>query len=248
MNIALPSLLIACGLLVSCGKSTVRSGGGGEHVYLTATENYKDEVRNEDDFTAIVCEGKIEISVVQSDDYHIQVHANENVIDHLETEVEGSTLYIRTEKGYSIIGTNVSIDVNMPELTSLVLDGDCRARVGTFTAGALRLISSGDSRIEFDRVSCESVDATIDGNSRIKIKGGTTSLRATITGDSELEAEDLAIREAEITCRGKSEAELQSPISLKAVAHGASTIEYKGRPRDLSIECSGASSIKKNGN
>ena len=245
MKIALLLQLTACSLLISCGKDTLRSA---DHVYLKPGENYIDEVRDEDDFTGIVCEGKVLINIAERDDFHVQVHADKSVIDHLETEVEGSTLYIRTEKGYSILGTNISIDIGMPQLTSLVLDGDCRAKLGEFTTDKLLLVSSGDSRIEFDRISCESIDATIDGNSRIRLKGNTTTLRARISGDSNLEAEELGVREADISCRGKSDAEIQSPISLKAAAHGASTIEYKGKPRDLSVECSGASSIKKKGN
>ena len=239
------SLLLTCGLLVSCGKSTLQTT---DHIYLKASENYIDEDRDEDDFTGIVCEGKVQINIVERDDFHVQVHADKNVIDHLETEVEGTILYIRTEKGYSIIGTNISVDVTLPKLTSLVLDGDCRAKASEFTTDRLVLVSSGDSRIEFERISGESIDATIDGNSRIRLKGNTTTLRARISGDSNLEAEDLAIRDADITCRGKSDAEIQSPLTLKAAAHGASTIEYKGKPGDLSIECSGASSIKKKGN
>lgn len=218
-----------------------------DYVELHATLSPEDDARSVDDFTGIAIDGKIILNVHRENDHRVVIHASKSLLDYIETEVRRSVLRIGMRDGYSAPDYQITADVWLPKLESIAVDGDCNVIVGKFKCDDLKLTILGDSKLRLENISAESIDATIEGNSKLDARGSTEDLQLLLRGDSKVDGESLIARNTIVQCIGRSRAEIHSTGSLSAYARGASQIDYIGDPRTVSRDCGGASRIRQQG-
>jgi hypothetical protein len=82
------------------------------------------------------------------------------------------------------------------------------------------------------------------GAARVTLDGSVDELLADMTGASELKANALQTKTAEISTTGAADAELAVSEILKVAITGAGKVSYSGNPKTIEKHITGAGSIR----
>jgi hypothetical protein len=185
--------------------------------------NIQIEKRDASDFTSVKTGGAITVDIVAQRDFSVEVEADDNLLEHIKTEVKGDTLKIYTEGSISTRNP-IRVRIAMPQIESLDVSD---ASTGTLT-----------------NVKNETLTLDASGASKIKIDGEVKELIVDLSGASRLDAENLKAENVTVDANGASSATVAVLNDLNADASGASTIRYAGEPKNVKKNSSGASSVK----
>lgn len=183
----------------------------------------RNEKREVSDFRSVKTGGAITVDIVAQRDFSVEVEADDNLLEHIKTEVRGDTLKIYTEGSISTRNP-IRVRIAMPQIESLDISG---ASTGTLT-----------------NVKNESLTVEASGASKIRIDGETGELKVDLSGASRLDAENLRAENTTVEASGASSATVTALNDLTAEASGASNIRYTGEPKNVKRNISGASSVR----
>lgn len=141
----------------------------------------------------------------------LRIHAEDNLLEHIETVVQGGTLRIETESGVNIRPT-LGIEFHLT-VTSLDM---------------IALIGVGD--IEFLALDAADLDATLAGVGGITLAGQVTRQTVLISGVGDYEAEQLQSTDADVTISGQGDATVAVSGTLDATISGIGSVFYVGNP------------------
>ncbi|MEO1656067.1 MAG: head GIN domain-containing protein, partial [Bacteroidota bacterium] len=179
---------------------------------------------NMNDFDKITAGGVLELKIRQGNDYQVKVRGDERARNRVIIKKQGRELQLRMKSGnYS--GSKIIVDIVLPDLEELNLSGASKATVSDFEGDDLEL--------------------ELSGVARMKIEGKVNDLRASLSGASYLDAFELKSRSSRINASGTGSVKVWTTQELKAETSGASSVRYKGQPRDVSSNQSGASSVRR---
>jgi hypothetical protein len=183
----------------------------------------KTETREVSGFTAIDVSGAFEVEIVAQKDFSVEVEADDNLLELIQTEVDGDTLKIKSEKRLST-NNPLRVRISAPNIESLDLSGASKVNIVNLNNDSLSLDSSGASKI--------------------KIEGVTKTFEVEMSGASKLDAENLKAENVSIDSSGASNAYVYVTNELKADLSGATNVTYSGSPKNVQKKTSGASSVK----
>ena len=175
-------------------------------------------------FKAIKVRGALNVEITAQKDFSVAVEADDNLLEHIRTEIDNGTLEIWSE-GKISPKTSINVKVSMPELNAVDIAGASNAVVSN--------------------VKSDSIKIEVHGASKVKIDGEATNLKSEASGASKIDAESLRVENAEVEANGASKTIVQAINEVKADASGASTIYYTGDPKNVTQHSSGASSVKR---
>ena len=151
------------------------------------------------------------------------VTIDENLLPYLDMRVKDRVLHVRTTRS---VRPSRSIKLN---LTSSALEG------ASF---------SGASRLEAHQLSGSKFYLESTGASNVLLDGRVDELVANLTGASDLRAESLQTKSAEVSVTGAGDARIAVSDDLKVSITGAGKVEYIGDPH-VERDITGAGSIRK---
>ena len=170
-------------------------------------------------FTRIANQDSVDVHLHVGDRRRVQVHAGEKVIDDVRTEVRDGTLEISFDHdGWG--GDSASVDVSVPQLTAISLDG------------------SGD--VEADGIATDAFVLRSDGSADITLAGTADQLTVELHGSGDADLAALTAREAQVRVEGSGNAEVRADDQLEATVEGSGDLEYHGDPEvDEHVDGSG---------
>jgi hypothetical protein len=154
----------------------------------------------------------------------VSITVDENLIQYVETEVRNKVLHVRTARS---VRPRHSIKL---EVTSNALEG------ASF---------SGASRLNAHQLSGSKFYLETTGASNATLDGAVDELVANLTGASDLRAESLQTKVAELSVTGAGDASVAVSDTLKVSITGAGKVEYIGNPPHIERDITGAGSIRK---
>src|SRR6266576_3607118 len=154
------------------------------------------------------------------------ITVDENLMQYVEMEVRDKVLHVRTSRS---VRPTLSIKL---ELTSNALEG------ASF---------SGASRLDAHQLSGPKFYLETTGASNATLDGAVDELVANMTGASDLRAEALQTKIAELSVTGAGDARIAVSDTLKVSITGAGKVEYIGNPPHIEREITGAGSIRPRG-
>lgn len=201
--------------------------------------------RNVSHFNAVesTMSGDTEITIDSV--YSVKVEAQKDIIDMIETSVEGDRLVIKTKDGYSINSNGkIIIHVTMPQLTQLQVTGSGNAKIlNNLATKSLRLDVSGSGDIETAAVSTEEFEATITGSGNIKVAGGTCKeQKLELTGNGDVDCGNLQAKLANASLTGSGNAKINVSEYLKVSITGSGDLKYSGKPQ-VTAQVTGSGSL-----
>lgn len=211
-------------------------------IVTTAITAQTNQTREVSTFNKIDASGATSIIYRQSDTLSVVVNGEAADLEKIETKVSDNTLYIKTKGN---IKSSVKIRINGNNLNSVSLSGASSFKTsGVLKTDSLYFETAGASNVNIDVVA-RSLNTNASGASEVNLSGTTQNLKADVSGASSLKAYKLIAENVSITASGASTAKVFSNSKLSANATGASTIKFKGEPKEVSAEGSTSSQIIK---
>ena len=183
----------------------------------------KTEERSVDGFTYVDAGGAFEIQW-DNGSPALRVTTDENLLPYIENNISGNTLHLRTrEHVWPTHGIKVVIS--------------SATRAGARLRGAVKLTAKQLNGPVF------ALEST--GASEVSLEGNVDRLLADMTGASQLAAEGLRTKTAEISTTGAGDAEVAVTDTLKVAITGAGKVAYSGNPTRIEKHITGAGSIRR---
>lgn len=206
------------------------------------------QTKNVDGFQSIDASGSVKVHIMQNDNTSVKIETDENLLPYLEVYTEGSTLVIKTKRGYNLHPSKEIIAyVVAPSFKSIDLSGSCDLVGDAPITGneALRISTSGSGDINMD-VNMPQVTTRISGSGSISLRGTVSNFEAHVSGSGDIRCFELKTENTKLDLSGSADAEVNASKTLDVQASGASDIRYRG-DANVSQHTSGSGSVKKVG-
>ncbi|MCK5134343.1 MAG: DUF2807 domain-containing protein [Bacteroidales bacterium] len=191
------------------------------------------EDRPATEFNAVTNTGSFEVYVTQSDSFHVEVEAQENLLPIIETYVSGYTLIIKTKDGTCFrSGAPVLVHVSLPEIEVLKLTGSGKLMADVADGDVFECLNTGSGFLGIDTVYATTMvlgntgsgaifvdESNVDEISMIQSGSGTIDA-GFVNGASE-----VSIRHSS---SGKVRSTLIDGIRVDAVLSGSGRIDLTG--------------------
>lgn len=239
-------LAVITTLLVSSCSFTDKNGSffGSEHVSGSGnvvTQN-RDVTQN---FSYISAKNGLRVYVEQGSKTSITVEADDNLQEHIITEIEDDELVIYTDANIDNAEAK-RITVTLPEIKGLAASSSALLKSNSvLKSETLNLSTSSGSNlnvaVEANNVTCES-----SSGSRMTVQGNTAELTTDSSSGSNLDAKGLTAKYVTSESSSGSHVAINPSKSLEAKASSGSHISYKNVPKQIKVKTSSGGSINEN--
>lgn len=215
MRIVQTVLVLALAILnTGCfGMNSVRGSG-----------NVITESRDVSGFTDVEVSGAAKLIVEQGDTESLSITADDNLMQYLTSEVQGSKLRLGTKDFTSMSPTeDIIYRLSVKKLNSVGISGSVAA--------------------DLKGIRTDSLTVAVSGSGEITVSGEADSQEIAVSGSAEYEAENFKTREASISISGSAKAVVAASEKLDVRVSGAGEVEYIGDPQ-VTKSISGSGSIR----
>jgi len=204
------------------------------------------ETRNVGGFKGIANECSVNIHVKQDSFYQVEVVGQKNIIDLLQTKLDGSVLVIKYQPNAMInVSETVDVYVTAPNYESFKMSGSGNLTTESLiSTDMMSMKISGSGEINSDNLKVNTLDTKISGSGSISLKGIGTTVSHTISGSGNLSAIDFATDNTDATISGSGNMVIRVSQVLNAKISGSGNVQYKGSPT-VNVDISGSGTIKK---
>ncbi len=205
--------------------------------------------RSTGDYEAVAVSGWFDVDLVEGKEGDISLKGEENLLEHIITEVKDGKLVIKVEKGMNLKpsswkdGIHVTVPIESINAVSLSGSGDIVGKT-TIKAGNFNTSMSGSGDITLD-IDASSIAASMSGSGDINLSGSTTDFDVTISGSGDIKAYELEADNVDATVSGSADIKVTANQRLKARVSGSGDIHYKGNPEKVDTKTSGSGDITK---
>lgn len=179
------------------------------------------ETREVRPFDRIEVGSGIHVSVRIGPAEALDVRGQENVLDAIATEVEGSTLTIHARDDFTS-NEPVTVTIVAPALTGISMSGGAQARI--------------------EGIEATSIEIDIRGGARATVVGTIGSVELKADGGAVAELGDLAARTMTVDVGGGAAATVNAAEEVTGSASGGSRLTVLGDAQ-LEVEASGGSEV-----
>ena len=153
-----------------------------------------------------------DVLITQGKDEGLTITADDNLLAHIQTVVEGGILRIRPANQASFTARTpirVEVTARSPQLLAV----------------------SGSARIAAKSLVIGRVEAKLSGSGRIEVSGVAPDFSANIGGSGEVDAARLAAKDARVAISGSGRIRVSAQSSVAATIAGSGDIGYYGDPK-----------------
>ena len=216
-------LLLVAGLFIfpSCEKVV------GEGPLVTQT-------RTVGDFTGVSSEMSGKVNFTIAPDYKVEITAQQNILDVLNTNVVNGVLHIEFKNNVRVKEhEDLLINITAPYADYFRLSGSGNMNVqGDITANNLKVTLSGSGDITVQNaVIADKIDTDISGSGNISIAGGSAvNEDVDISGSGKVEMAGVDAQNAVTHTSGSGDVKLALSTNLDAHISGSGSLYYHGNP------------------
>ena len=189
---------------------------------IEGSGNIVSEDRKLIDFQSISLLGSIDVTINYLDAASCTVVGDDNIIEHVKTEVINDKLTISIDKSYS---STKALVVNLSVLN----------------VNELSVSGSGD--IKFKNYKDDTLSLKISGSGDILGDGNVESLTGKINGSGDLLLRELHSKSANIYINGSGDAEVWVSDTMAGEINGSGDIDLYGNPKNLESKINGSGKI-----
>lgn len=196
-----------------------------------------------DDFSRIEVSRGLDLYLTKSRDVSLEVEADGNLHELIETEVRGGVLRITSSRNiWSAKSKKVHLSVDHLNGIGINSGAEVYTR-NTFVSDELSIdISSGASaemELKVEDLSCD-----ISSGADIRLSGEAENFRVSSSSGSDVKAYELNARNCRADASSGSDIQLMATETIEAKATSGADIKYKGNPRVLEQEDNSGGSVR----
>lgn len=207
------------------------------------------ESRDLDQFNKISLSVPAQVYLEQGSGQLFEIEGDDEVLDHIITEVKGGELRIKTDQKWKNQNwrSKPVIRIRIPELYALAVTGSGSIETqGLFRSETMEVAVTGSGRLQLPLEAAE-LSVSITGSGTAVLSGTASTATVKITGSGKLKAEELMARECNIRISGSGHCEIHSANSLEARISGSGKVYYSGSPKNVNVQSTGSGKAIKRG-
>ena len=193
-------------------------------------------------FTKVEFGGTIKLKIRQDSLPFMRITADDNIQKLIKTQINGEVLKIEMDGDFCNTG-EIIIELGSKQWKGIKASGDTKIMTeNQINSNEFELDLSGSSEVDLDLMTAI-FRAESSGSSKINLKGQARKSDINLSGASEINAFDFVVGDYDIKSSGASKCAINVLNSLKINSSGASEVLYKGYPKEIVNEKSGASTL-----
>ncbi len=215
---------------------------------VTGNNKMISQTRSVGNYDEVAVSGMMDVKLVSGKEGRIDIEAESNLMEYLETEVEGGRLKISVRKGYNLNPSRnnpIRITVPVEEINAVALTGSGNIR-GTERLRAqnfkVDLTGSGDIDLDLD---VQDLEGKLTGSGDVKLNGKVQEFNVRVTGSGDFLATGLSAEVVDASILGSGDIEVRVTEELRARISGSGDIKYLGDPKKQDFKTTGSGSISK---
>jgi hypothetical protein len=214
-------------------------------VSLTGSGNVVTQEELISDFDKVDINSAFDAEINQGDAFKVIIRVDDNLVEHLQVEKQGSTLKIGLKPGISLVtDATLEAEISMPELTGIELSGASHGTIAGFNSTKkLSVDLSGSSSLKGD-IEAGETNFDASGSSDAVLTGSGGNLKLDASGSSDVNLGDFLVADADLDVSGASSVIVNPRGTLDVKVSGASNVTYLGNPTLGNIDSSGASNVE----
>ncbi len=211
--------------------------------------NYETVERNVGEYDQIAVAGFFDVELVAGSEGTLTIYAEENLLEHIITEVDGSKLKIKTVKGINLQpsswkkGIKITVPIEDIDAVSLAGSGDVTSTT-TIKADSFKTSVAGSGDIVL-KVNATKVKASVAGSGDLRLSGSTEEFDASVAGSGDIHAYELTSNYTEVSVSGSGDARVHASEEIKARVVGSGDVSYAGNPKKKDTKTVGSGDISK---
>ena len=234
------NLIIAMGaaLILSACNLNITTGENGNGKVVTQER----EVTS--DFTEVRGSAGLDVYLTQGDENKIVVEADENLLQYIETDIEGGKLHVTTSEN---IGRSKAkkVYVTFKELNTVEASSGADVTGNSVIKSQnLNLKSSSGAELEVE-VFAQELIAKSSSGADLKVSGKASSLNADASSGSELDAKELLVLNCNAEASSGAEVTVNVQDKLETHVSSGGEINYYGNPVSVNSNKSHSGSVNK---
>lgn len=189
----------------------------------------KTDMRDVQGFKRIIAQGNFNLILIQNDKEGLRIETDDNIIELFQTRMEDNTLFITMLadiRRFNVLNVYVSA-INLNEV--VLLNQVSLKSEGLLKFPNLNLFSCGMSNINTE-IETKNLSIDLADGSACKLKGKSENLQLRMHEDTELNAFELEVHDAEIISTGFAEVMVNVSGNIQITATGESNVYYIGNP------------------
>ena len=216
---------------------------------ITGNKEAVKQTRTVDNYDRISVTGMMEVQLVAGKEGKIDLEAESNLMEFIETEVSGGHLKISVKKGVNLQPSrNYPIKLVVPfddiEAVSLTGSGHIK-NSDVIKARDFKLSVTGSGNMNLNLVT-ETLSGSVTGSGDVKLRGNTRDFKCSVTGSGDILAYDLKANKVDANVTGSGDIQITVENELNARVSGSGDINYKGNPEKQNFKTSGSGEISQN--
>jgi hypothetical protein len=226
-------LLVALFSITSCAQ--VRRAPRNNDLSIVGSGNVVSQTRPLSDFDTLEAGLSFGLSVRQGDEFSVVFVADDNLVDYLVADKNGTTLSFGLKDGYAYNISNVTmrVEVTMPELAELSLNGSSHATLDGFKSMERFEAELTGSASLTGELEADTTSLNVYGSAYVELAGSSNELRIDACGNSVTDLSDFRVKDAALDASCSSTVVVQVDGRLHGEVSQNSRVYYLGNP-DLS--------------
>jgi hypothetical protein len=190
--------------------------------------------RSEKNFTSIEMGVPGEMYYTPGSIFSIEITAQQNILDVIETNVSGGLLRVKVKNGVNIRShEDIIVKVTAPDVTGLGVNGSGNIHVSApYNPSFSRLSVNGSGDISIASLRTADLEGRISGSGKIEVFAGDADEETlSISGSGLIDIAGLIADRAKTNTSGSGNIRLHVVSSLDSKISGSGVVMYKGAPR-----------------
>jgi len=196
-----------------------------------------------DDFSRIEVSRGLDLYLTKSKNVSLEVEADENLHELIETEVRDGVLKITSTKNIWSASAK-KIHLHVDHLNGIAINSGAEVSTrNTFESDELRLTISSGAAAEME-VKVKDLSCDISSGADIELAGQAENFTVSSSSGSDVKAYELEARNCNADASSGSDIKLTAIETIEARATSGADIKYKGNPRVLQQEDNSGGSVR----
>lgn len=207
----------------------------------------KSEQRIVAEFMGVENSTSFDVEIMADSDYSVEVIADENLLPYIETYVSSGNLKIGTNYSHCISSGYVRIEIHIPVIDYVKLDGSGDIDVYNVNGSHLDIVNSGSGDINVNDVFLTStLNIDLTGSGDITAYGKAHLGNYHLAGSGDILADDLLVDLCYVTSSGSGDIYCFAYDLLNVTINGSGDVIYKGSPEVEIVDNGSGDLIERN--
>lgn len=207
------------------------------------------QTRTVANYEQISVTGMMEVQLISGKEGKIDLEAESNLMEYIETEVSGGHLKISVKKGYNLQPSRnnpIKLVVPFEDLEGLTLTGSGKIiNSNVIKSQNFKASLTGSGDMDLNLIT-QNLTGNLTGSGDMKLKGNTEKFKVNVTGSGDILAYELKADLVDANITGSGDIQTTAVNELNGRVLGSGDITYQGNPEKQNFRTSGSGKVKKN--